>query len=139
MSDLISRQDAIDYIKTQRGRPFIGITLEEAIIMMIEEVPSVDPEPSQVARDIATIIENEQDMRVLLSQPEPQWIPCSERPPKKLEDVLLQFSHNMGVGFLDDDGWYVNTGDRIYSEVGKDEENPIAWMPLPKQYGGEQE
>ena len=68
-----------------------------------------------------------------------QWIPCSERPPKKLEDVLLQFSHNMGVGFLDDDGWSVNTGDGIYSEVGKDEENPIAWMPLPKQYGGEQE
>lgn len=43
MSDLISRQDAIDYIKTQRGRPFIGITLEEAIIMMIEEVPSAEP------------------------------------------------------------------------------------------------
>ena len=43
MSDLISRQDAIDYIKTQKGRPFIGITLEEAIIMMIEEVPSVQP------------------------------------------------------------------------------------------------
>jgi len=42
MSDLISRQDAIDYIKAQRGRPFIGITLEEAIIMMIEEVPSAD-------------------------------------------------------------------------------------------------
>ena len=44
MSDLINRQDAIDYIKTQRGRPFIGITLEEAIIMMIEKVPSVEPE-----------------------------------------------------------------------------------------------
>ena len=44
MSDMISRQDAIDYIKTQRGRPFIGITLEEAIIMMIEEVPSAEPE-----------------------------------------------------------------------------------------------
>ena len=43
-TDLISRQAAIDYIKTQRGRPFIGITLEEAIIMMIEEVPSAEPE-----------------------------------------------------------------------------------------------
>ena len=29
----------------------------------------VQSEPSQVARDIATIIENEQDMRVMLSQP----------------------------------------------------------------------
>ena len=44
MRDLISRKGAIDYIKTQRGRPFIGITLEEAIIMMIEEVPSAQPE-----------------------------------------------------------------------------------------------
>ena len=42
MSDFIRRQDVIDYIKTQRGRPFIGITLEEAIIMMIEEVPSAE-------------------------------------------------------------------------------------------------
>lgn len=42
-SDTISRKQAIDYIKTQRGRPFIGITLEEAIIMMIEEVPSAEP------------------------------------------------------------------------------------------------
>ena len=35
-----------------------------------EHLKSAQPEPSQVARDIATIIENEQDMRVMLSQPE---------------------------------------------------------------------
>lgn len=52
MSDLIRRQDAIDYIKTQRGRPFIGITLEEAIIMMIEEVPSA--EKAQLSEEAAT-------------------------------------------------------------------------------------
>ena len=44
MNDLISRQAAIDYIKTQRGRTFVESTLEEAIIMMIEEVPSAEPE-----------------------------------------------------------------------------------------------
>jgi len=37
---------------------------------LLIELPSVQPEPSQVARDIATIIENEMDMRVMLSQPE---------------------------------------------------------------------
>ena len=54
MSDLISRKGAIDYIKTQRGRPFIGITLEEAIIMMIEEVPSA--EKTQLSGEDATSV-----------------------------------------------------------------------------------
>ena len=140
MRDLISREDAIKAMCYACGHECTEEEMQTCPEHYeLTHMPSAEPEPSQVARDIATIIENEQDMRVLLSQPEPQWIPCSKRPPKKLEDVLLQFSHNMGVGFLDDDGWYVNTGDRIYSEVGKDEENPIAWMPLPKQYGGEQE
>lgn len=34
-------------------------------IGVIHDLPSAQPEPSQVARDIATIIENEQDMRVI--------------------------------------------------------------------------
>lgn len=42
MSDYISRQETKEYIKSQRGRPFIGLTLEEAILMMIDETPSAD-------------------------------------------------------------------------------------------------
>lgn len=66
------------------------------------------------------------------------WIPCSERMPKTNEDVLLQFSSNMGVGFYQD-GWAVNTGEGIYSAVDISEEKPIAWMPLPEPYGGERD
>lgn len=44
------------------------------VLEIIESMPSAEPEPSQVARDIATIIENEQDMRVILERKTGQWI-----------------------------------------------------------------
>ena len=43
----------------------------------LEEVPDAQPEPSQVARDIATIIENEQDMRVIAKNAQPDLI-CAD-------------------------------------------------------------
>lgn len=42
--DAIDRQAAIDYIKSQRGRLFKGFTIEEAVLTLIREVPSVQPE-----------------------------------------------------------------------------------------------
>ena len=46
MNDLISRQAAIEYIKEQveTGRIFTGITVAEAMIEVISEVPSAQPE-----------------------------------------------------------------------------------------------
>lgn len=59
--DMISRQEAIDELESYGE--FIAINI-------IKELPTAQPEPSQIARDIATIIENEQDMRVILAQPQ---------------------------------------------------------------------
>ena len=42
MSDLIDRQAAIDYIRVQRWRRFDGMTIEQAVITMIEEVPTIE-------------------------------------------------------------------------------------------------
>lgn len=42
--DLISRETAKNYIDTQKGRPFIGCTIGEAMKIMIDEVPSAEPE-----------------------------------------------------------------------------------------------
>ena len=46
MNDYISRQAAIEYIKEQveTGRIFTGITVAEAMIEVISEVPSAQPE-----------------------------------------------------------------------------------------------
>lgn len=60
------------------------------------------------------------------AQPEPKWIPCSERLPEK-------------------DGYYLTT--TMYYQVYRDYWNGdnwdrtemiIAWMPLPEPYKGEQ-
>ena len=93
MDDLISRQDAIDAhceLCADKDTCSGDICPDVEVFQLL---PSVQPdlsgysdrlwkaayergkaeaqlEPSQVARDIATIIENEKDMRVMLAQPE---------------------------------------------------------------------
>ena len=44
MEDLISRKAAIKYIKQQRARRFVACTIEEVMITILEELPSVQQE-----------------------------------------------------------------------------------------------
>lgn len=85
-SDTISRQAAIDAInedKIDLTNPTIVAFFKatgdfekaetqamtcDRHIKILKDLPSAQPEPSQVARDIATIIENEKDMRVIAAQ-----------------------------------------------------------------------
>lgn len=71
---------------------------------------------------------------------EPQWIPVTKKLPEKNVWVLVTFM--MANGEVDTDimrinrwdgGWDTHTFDMAYRET------VIAWMPLPKPYGGEQE
>jgi len=77
-TDLISRQAAIEVIDAvfpvdpMKSEYAQGIACGAALSKTyVEQLPSAQPEPSQVARDIATIIENEQDMRVILKNAQP--------------------------------------------------------------------
>ena len=71
MNDLISRQAVLALPRNKVRSLRTYEVVEETInVTDIEHLPSAQPEPSQVARDIATIIENEQDMRVINAQPE---------------------------------------------------------------------
>ena len=63
MDDMISRQAAIDALIKRDAN--CGIDSAE----VIRQLPSVQPD---IARDIATILENEKDMRVILNAPSVQ-------------------------------------------------------------------
>lgn len=56
--------------------------LYERIMQILDEritpLPSVDPEPSQLAKDIAKILENDQDMRVILKNAESEIVRCKD-------------------------------------------------------------
>ena len=70
-----------------------------------------------------------------------KWIPCSERLPEKMKDVLVtqeyydldleEYCVNVNTACLSSDGdWF-----SVFEEDGYMEDyNVIAWMPLPEPY-----
>ena len=67
------------------------------------------------------------------AQPEPRWIPCSERLPEPRIDVWCNSDMGQMVGYYEEnvETWY----GRDYLEL-----MVTAWMPLPEPYkGGEQD
>lgn len=88
-------------------------------------------QPHGIARDIATIIENEKDMRVMLQQ---RWIPCDDTVEIPDHEVLACDKYGEEIlGYLGyaDDQWICESD----SEVMYD---PIAWMEKPEPYKGDQ-
>lgn len=64
-----------------------------------------------------------------------KWIPVSERLSEIGKDVLIAFPSNLAVGrYHPDFGWRINSGGNWETEVMRCDEQPLAWMPLPKPY-----
>ena len=99
------------------------------ILEIIERQQTIETE-QQVARDIATIIENEKDMRVVLQQP--QWISCSERLPQIGTQVLC--CNRKGSVFTSAITYISNGIARFGQHYGV-----TAWMPLPESYKGDKD
>ena len=87
--------------------------------------------------------EARQALDIAIKAPEePHWIPCSERLPEHPENddyylVTIQCEHYDGwddyvTGFAE---WTKNGWDELSCYIGQIK--VIAWMPLPKPYGGE--
>ena len=117
MSDLISRQAAIDAVAEGLKRTFVEY--RDVAEKMLNKVPS--------------------------AQPEQRWIPCSERLPESYTDVLVWFEyyrygdynrlyqmHGIGTYIKEYDSWIIN------HETGWRKLRVFAWMPLPEPWEGEE-
>lgn len=105
VDDMISRQAAIDAVNEY---------------LRLSEV-------SKTVRDMTCI----QDIlrRLPSAQPEPHWIPCSERLPEK-NCRCLTTNEAWGLFEVDWDAW-IDGQWLLYPN-----EKPIAWMPMPEPYRG---
>jgi hypothetical protein len=95
-------------------------------------------------------------------EPEPQWIPCSERLPEEAYPVIVTWKngdpasyyqyilgkHYVGVAHYKNGKWfwYSSVTEDTLMEYGRCDSEEfdeaievLAWMPLPKPYGGEQD
>ena len=84
-------------------------------------------------------IDKAYDMAIqALSEPESNWIPCSERLPEEYGNYLITTSDgDVDIGSIDPNkksGWSACDADGFYWL-----RNVIAWMPLPGGYKGEQD
>lgn len=107
-SDLISRQAVIDL--WERYHPYIAVKANEF----------------------------DRELRRLQSaQPEPQWIPCSERLPEQYGNYFVSISEEEpDIGTInpyDKRGWSLCDANGFFwaSDRGL---NVVAWMPLPEPY-----
>lgn len=132
-TDLISRQAAIDAL-IERD-PNCGIDSAE----VIKALPSASPKKVCVA-EVKVEIDDIKDYIDKAINAE-RWIPCSERLPEYGEDVLI----------TDEWGVYIARCYNLsrnreepqaswwYGDANEYRTHPLAWMPLPEPYKGEQE
>ena len=116
--DAISRKAMLDYQQYLQGR----MPNEEnyKLWKFIKDLPSVTP-----------------------AQKRDEWIPCSERPPKKSGKYLCTFGtagrtdNIIGIDYYTTESYAKRWFEEPEEYIGWESNCVIAWMPLPTSYQGE--
>ena len=100
------------------------------VIGGIAKRPEINGNLEHMIRASAMVVEMIKDAPTI--EPEPHWIPCSERLPEPRTDVWCNSDLGQMSGFYDEttETWY--RGDYFELLVN-------AWMPLPEPYQPEEE
>ena len=99
MNDCIRRQEAIDDIEKWRG--YIDDDMVLRMVIRLRALPS--------------------------AQPEPHWIPCSERLPEYYDWYLVSNKGTSWVALWNNGVFLSVSGYFEFNDI-------IAWMPLPEPY-----
>ena len=153
MSDLISRQEAIDAIdecfkKVVRARNMSAYAYDsaytqgeiDAYVTAIDTLKALAPaQPEQVCVATVTLtdeqvkeaVEKAKNGVISVIEPEPHWIPCSERLPKKTGYYLTSNEYKV----VHEDYYW---GNGCFEKAKKYQCEVVAWMPMPipPYYGG---
>ena len=153
MRDLIDRKKAIDatWFEPSYTDPLNVLT---EVRDRLEALPSAQPEIKCIAKIMLTDEQVQEafekakkeilaaqpehiaEVSKMVAQPEPQWIPCSERLPETDKEVFVYLWGDVPhLASVNDEGQWET--DQFYLDA---DEAPKAWMPLPEPYkGGEQD
>ena len=141
MSDLISRQAAIDAIRKDMyaDKDYMSGLICDGIEDVLKNLPSVQPEVYDSQKEVAKYITafcDGYDRGKADAQPEQQWIPCSDHTPDIPIRVQVQLDNGWIItAYRQDDEW-LSVPD---CEVAlRDERRVVAWMPLPEPWRGEE-
>ena len=133
-NDVIYRQAAVDIVDFECGE-WRG--LAKTIIKKLEALHAVQPERVCVAtvtltdEQVKEAVEKAKNAVISVIEPEPHWIPCSERLPKKTGYYLTTNEYKV----VHEDYYW---GSGCFEKAKKYQCEVVAWMPMPipPYYGG---
>ena len=147
MDDCISRQVAINAVQGIGRLATLpdndDVVRMSAVEYVLFNLPSAQPYTDEEIQKMQGLEQAQLDKAYELgrqsAQPEPQWIPCSERLPHGSCSDLVNVSIHDDSGDTPFDytscGWVTTDGEYwiVDNEINN---HVIAWMPLPEPYRG---